>query len=101
MPQSGNRTLHVFPTLHSLHGADVQVTPLVYIDTQQEWVLEDRSTRLIRIFQQDGWVHASTKGSHWQFTHPTKPGRVTIPHPNKDIPHGTVASVYRQAGWNA
>ncbi|MCY3810657.1 MAG: type II toxin-antitoxin system HicA family toxin [Gammaproteobacteria bacterium] len=52
------------------------------------------------MLKRDGWVHAATKGSHWQFTHPAKPGRVTIPHPNKDIPHGTVSSIYRQAGWN-
>ena len=30
-----------------------------------------------------------------------KPGRVTVPHPNKDIPRGTVASINRQAGWKA
>ena len=53
------------------------------------------------MLQQDGWEHVATKGSHWQFSHPTKAGRVTIPHPNKDIPHGTVASIYRQAGWKA
>ena len=34
------------------------------------------------------------------FTHRTKPGRVTVPHPNRDIPRGTAASIYRQAGWN-
>ena len=51
------------------------------------------------MLRQDGWVHAATKGSRWQFTHPTNTGRVTIPHPNKDIPRGTVASIYRQAGW--
>ena len=41
------------------------------------------------------------EGQHWQFTHPTKRGRVTVPHPNKEIPRGTVASIYRQAGWKA
>ncbi|MDE0620406.1 MAG: type II toxin-antitoxin system HicA family toxin [Bryobacterales bacterium] len=53
------------------------------------------------MLQEDGWVHVATKGSHWQITHSAKPGRVTVPHPNKDIPRGTVASIYRQAGWNA
>ena len=64
-------------------------------------VVERNSGRLIRMLQQDGWVHVATKGSHRQFKHPSKPGRVTVPHPNKDIPRGTVASIYRQAGWNA
>ena len=56
--------------------------------------------RLIRMLQDDGWVHVAAKGSHWRFTHPAKWGRVTVPHPNKDIPRGTVASIYRQVGWN-
>ena len=63
--------------------------------------MERSSGRLIRMLQQDGWVQVATKGSHRQFRHPTKPGRVTVPHPNEDIPRGTVASIYRQTGWNA
>jgi predicted RNA binding protein YcfA (HicA-like mRNA interferase family) len=39
-----------------------------------------------------------TVGDHWQFTHPTKPGRVTVPHPRKDIPLGTLKSIEKQAG---
>lgn len=47
----------------------------------------------------DGWEVAQIRGSHHQFTHPTKPGRVTVPHPKRDLPVGTVRSIYRQAGW--
>ena len=61
--------------------------------------MERNSGRLIRMLLQDGWVHVATKGSHWQFTHRAKPGRGTVPH--KEIPRGTVASIYRQAGWRA
>ncbi|MDW8213738.1 MAG: type II toxin-antitoxin system HicA family toxin [Roseiflexaceae bacterium] len=32
--------------------------------------------------------------------HPNKPGRVTVPHPKKDLPVGTLRSIYRQAGWS-
>ncbi|WP_239446724.1 type II toxin-antitoxin system HicA family toxin [Mailhella massiliensis] len=39
-----------------------------------------------------------TKGDHHQFKHPTIPGRVTVPHPKKDIPPGTLASIRRQSG---
>ena len=53
------------------------------------------------MLRQDGWEHVATKGGHWQFSHPTKAGRATKPHPNKNIPRGTVASIYRQAGWKA
>ena len=40
-----------------------------------------------------------TRGSHWQLKHRDRRGRVTAPHPVKDIPVATVASIYRQAGW--
>jgi predicted RNA binding protein YcfA (HicA-like mRNA interferase family) len=39
-------------------------------------------------------------GSHQQFKHPTKKGKVTIPHPKKDLPIGTVHSILKQAGLN-
>ena len=56
------------------------------------------SRDLIRMLQADGWVLVASRGSHHQFKHPVKAGRVTVPHPKKDLPKGTVASVYKQAG---
>jgi predicted RNA binding protein YcfA (HicA-like mRNA interferase family) len=56
------------------------------------------SRDLIKLLEKAGWRRVATKGSHWQFKHPARPGRVTVPHPKKDIPVGTVASVLRQAG---
>ena len=39
------------------------------------------------------------RGSHRQYEHPTKPGKVTIAgKPNKDVPRGTAANILRQAG---
>lgn len=47
----------------------------------------------------DGWRFESQKGSHRQYTHPTKPGKVTIPfHKGRDLPKGTVQSIRKQAG---
>ena len=47
----------------------------------------------------DGWVQVSQKGSHRQFRHPTKPGKVTVPgKPSDDLPIGTYKSILRQAG---
>ncbi len=57
-----------------------------------------KSRALIRIVEKDGWYIARTKGSHHHFKHPRKKGLVTIPHPKKDIPMGTVKSILRQAG---
>lgn len=47
----------------------------------------------------DGWSVVRVKGSHHQFRHGEKLGVVTLPHPVKDIPIGTLRSIYRQAGW--
>ncbi len=56
------------------------------------------SRAIIRALRQAGWAHVATKGDHWQFKHPDKPGRVTVPHPKRDLPIGTLRSIERQAG---
>ncbi len=54
---------------------------------------------VIRMLEDDGWVLVVTKGSHRQFKHNTKPGRVTVSGQlGDDMPNGTLASVKRQAG---
>ncbi|HHQ6595620.1 type II toxin-antitoxin system HicA family toxin [Serratia fonticola] len=56
------------------------------------------SKQLMKDVVADGWVLVRVNGSHHHFTHPTKPGLVTIPHPKKDLPVGTVKSIRKQAG---
>jgi predicted RNA binding protein YcfA (HicA-like mRNA interferase family) len=46
----------------------------------------------------DGWRQVAKKGSQAQFKHPTKPGRVTVVHPSREIPKGTLRSIERQSG---
>ena len=47
----------------------------------------------------DGWFEVAQKGSHRQFKHPHKPGRVTVPgKPGDDVPPGTLNSILKQAG---
>ncbi len=57
-----------------------------------------KSAEIIKIIERDGWVKSHQKGSHCQFKHPAKKGRVTIPHPKKDLPLKTVISIFKQAG---
>ncbi|MDE0030768.1 MAG: type II toxin-antitoxin system HicA family toxin [Deltaproteobacteria bacterium] len=59
-----------------------------------------RSTEIIRRLKRDGWTLRNTRGSHQQFAHPEKPGHVTVKHPTKDIPTGTLRNIYRQAQWD-
>ena len=56
------------------------------------------SSQVIKLLQADGWFLLHTFGSHRQFRHPTKPGKVTVPHPKKDLPLPTVRSIMKQAG---
>jgi predicted RNA binding protein YcfA (HicA-like mRNA interferase family) len=56
------------------------------------------SREVIRRLQAAGWYRVATKGSHHQFKHPSRPGRVTVPHPRRDIPAGTLKSIEKQAG---
>ena len=54
---------------------------------------------VIRLIQSDGWYQVGTRGSHRQYKHPTKLGRVTVPGKlSKELPQGTLRSVLRQAG---
>jgi predicted RNA binding protein YcfA (HicA-like mRNA interferase family) len=54
---------------------------------------------VIRMIEQEGWYLVVTKGSHRQYKHPDKPGRVTIAgHPSEDISPGTWMSIKKQAG---
>ena len=46
----------------------------------------------------DGWVFKNQVGSHRQYTHPTKPGKVTIPFHSKDLTKKTENSILKQAG---
>ncbi|MDY0901124.1 type II toxin-antitoxin system HicA family toxin [Pantoea agglomerans] len=55
------------------------------------------SSTLISEMKADGWVLTRINGSHHHFTHPTKSGLVTVPHPKKDLPIGTVKSIRKQA----
>jgi len=54
----------------------------------------------IRLVERDGWYYVHTRGSHRQFRHPVKPGKVTIPGKlGDDLPKGTWINIQRQAGF--
>lgn len=56
------------------------------------------SRDVLAALRTDGWVEVARKGSHLQLKHPTQPGRVTLPHPKRDLPLGTLRSIERRAG---
>jgi len=56
------------------------------------------SRAVIKQLKRDGWYEVDQAGSHIQFKHRVKKGRVTVPHPKRDIPLGTLKSIEKQAG---
>jgi predicted RNA binding protein YcfA (HicA-like mRNA interferase family) len=56
-------------------------------------------SEVLRMLHEDGWLLVATRGSHRQFKHATKVGRVTVPgKPSDDLAPGTLNSILKQAG---
>jgi predicted RNA binding protein YcfA (HicA-like mRNA interferase family) len=54
---------------------------------------------VIRLLEASGWLMVATRGSHRQFKHPERPGRVTVAgKPSDDLAPGTLNSILKQAG---
>lgn len=61
--------------------------------------MKDYSSKdVLKILKADDWYEVNCVGDHHQFKHPTKPGRVTLTHPVKSVPVGTLKSIEKQAG---
>ena len=56
------------------------------------------SAEVVKLIQANGWQLVRITGSHHHFRHAGKPGLVTVPHPKKDLPAGTLNSILKQAG---
>lgn len=54
---------------------------------------------ILELLVDDGWYLVKQEGSHRQFKHPVKKGRVTVAgHPGHDLALGTLNSILKQAG---
>jgi len=52
----------------------------------------------MKLLRKDGWCKVAQRGSHVQMKHPEKPGKVSVPNHNGDIPRVTLQSILTQAG---
>lgn len=57
-----------------------------------------KSRDVIKRIGAAGWYEVRVKGSYRQFRHATRKGLVTVPHPESDLPAGTLRSIERQSG---
>jgi len=56
-------------------------------------------SEILRLLQEDDWILVATRGSHRQYKHPLKAGRVTVPgKPSDELAAGTLSSIMKQAG---
>lgn len=80
----------------SIGFAEVVGTGVGTLQTWQPMKVKE----VLRLLYDDGWYVAVTRGSHRQFRHPVKSGRVTVAgKPSDDLAPGTLSSIFKQAGW--
>lgn len=56
------------------------------------------SREVLKRLRAAGWRQVNQEGSHVQLKHEALPGRVTMPHPSRNTPIGTLKSIERQSG---
>ncbi len=56
--------------------------------------------QVIQKLEADGWTFIRTRGSHRQYKHPTKPGKVTVAGKLSDeVPPGTINNIWKQVNF--
>ncbi len=81
------------------HQTDAGLDPLALPKRLGYSIVIVKVRDVLKMLAADGWKQTSQVGSHRQFEHPIKPGKVTVPgQPGDDIPIGTLKSIRRQAG---
>ena len=53
---------------------------------------------VIKISEDNGWVQEAVRDSHYQYTHPRRPGKITVPCHRGDLDKRTVKSIFTAAG---
>ena len=72
----------------SLTDAWLQTRPVAKVNSRE----------VIRAIEAAGWFRVGQKGSHVQFRHAVRSGRVTVPHPKRDLAIKTLTSIAQQSG---
>jgi predicted RNA binding protein YcfA (HicA-like mRNA interferase family) len=71
---------------------------MIGLRSQSAYQVRVKSREVIKKISAAGWYEVRAKGSHHQFKHATREGLVTVPHPECDLPKGTLRSIERQSG---
>ena len=76
----------------------INIRDIISADKRGGSVKSYSSREVVKMLKEDGWYEVACVGDHHQFKHPSKPGRVTVTHPVKDMPIRDLKSIERQAG---
>ena len=89
----------LYATLHAVAAPLwVGLTPALGGNPASRYAYSMKVNEILRLLQDDGWFLVATRGSHRQYKHPTKSGRVTVPgKPSDDLAPGTLNSILKQA----
>lgn len=72
---------------------------MLYLNHKEDGEMKSYSSReVLQTLKEDGWIVKNQEGSHVQLIHPTKPGKVTVPHPRKEFKQKTLITTFKQAG---
>ncbi len=69
-----------------------------YNNARRKTKMPMKPREMEKLILADGWMFKNQEGSHKNYIHPTKPGKVTIPFHTKYLPKGTENSIKKQAG---
>ena len=77
----------------------IKISVIFSSSSEEADVIKNKSSKdLIKIIESDGWTLDRIRGDHHQFVHETKPGIVTIPHPEKNLGTWLINKILKQAG---
>lgn len=76
----------------------IKICAIIIYREGEPWMKSYSSKEVIKALLADGWYEVNVVGSHHQYKHPTKKGRTTVKHPDKDIPRRTLDTIERQSG---
>lgn len=90
--------MHSFQTHPSLTRIKTRVIIFLVKGREANLIKSFSSREIIKILESDGWYLTGVRGDHHYFRHDIKKGKITVPHPEKDLHPKTSKSIFKQAG---
>jgi predicted RNA binding protein YcfA (HicA-like mRNA interferase family) len=76
----------------------VQLIRVIFKSDWRKQMKSYNSREIIKLIEANGWYYIGANGSHHYYKHPTKSGKVTVPHPRDSFPPKTQKNILTSAG---